>query len=90
MRRIDTRRVSVSHLDAYNTVISRTCSVTNEQVEVNVSRAEWERIIAGTEPMQNIVPHLSIGERELIISGYTPKEWEAMFGGHNEEGEHDA
>jgi hypothetical protein len=44
------------------------------QMELNVTQAqidEWQ----GGELIQNVMPHLSDEEREFLISGMTPAEW---------------
>ena len=33
--------------------------------------------------VQHVFPHLSVDEREFFISGITPEEWDAAFGGDN-------
>ena len=35
--------------------------------------------------IQSVMPHLSLEEREFLISGYTPEDWEEMFGHIEEE-----
>ena len=37
--------------------------------------ASWEQ----GELVQNAMPNLSAGEREFIMSGITPTEWDEMF-----------
>ena len=37
--------------------------------------------------IQSVMPHLSIPEREFLISGYTEEDWEIMFGHIKEEEE---
>lgn len=37
---------------------------------------EWQN----GELIQNVMPNLSIDEREFLISGITPEEWEHTFG----------
>ena len=44
--------------------------VTEEQIE------RWQRGIL----IQNAMPHLTADEREFIMTGTTPDEWDAMFG----------
>jgi hypothetical protein len=44
--------------------------VTPEQIEA------WRQ----GELIQNVMPQLSAAEREFLISGVTPEEWEALFG----------
>ena len=36
------------------------------------------------EMVQDIFPYLSAGEREFILNGITPNEWEAYFGKESE------
>ena len=42
--------------------------VTNEQIE------RWQN----GELIQNVFPHLSPSEREFLISGVTPEEWDVV------------
>lgn len=44
--------------------------VTHEQI------ARWQ----GGELIQRVFPHLSPDEREFLMTGVTPAEWEAAFG----------
>jgi hypothetical protein len=39
--------------------------------------AEWR---GGAGPIQNVLPQLNEDQREFLISGLTPKDWEDMFG----------
>lgn len=45
--------------------------VTHEQL------AEWE----GGKLIQNAMPNLNVDQREFILTGITPEEWEEVFGG---------
>ena len=38
----------------------------------------------GGRLVQDIFPNLNKGEREFLISGITPQEWEETFGGEEE------
>lgn len=49
------------------------------QLDIPITEAELERIQNG-ELIQNVVPHLSSDEREFIISGILPGQWDEMFG----------
>lgn len=49
---------------------TREIDITPEQL------LRWEQ----GEFIQNVVPHLSDDDREFIISGATPEEWEQAFG----------
>ncbi len=44
--------------------------VTPEQLEA------WRQGVL----IQHVMPQLSAAEREFLISGVTPEEWEALFG----------
>jgi hypothetical protein len=44
--------------------------VTSEQI------AMWQ----GGKLIQHVMPHLNSGEREFLISGITPQEWDEIFG----------
>ena len=48
--------------------------VTNEQIE------RWQN----GELIQNVFPHLSPSEREFLISGVTPEEWNVVNEDMNE------
>lgn len=39
--------------------------------------------------IQDIFPNLSADMREFILTGYTPEDWETLFGGAEDEGEAD-
>lgn len=53
---------------------------TNER-EIDVSDEQMEDWLSGTV-IQKAMPHLSADDREFIITGIMPDEWEATFG-HN-------
>jgi len=38
--------------------------------------ARWDR----GELIQNVMPHLTADEREFLMKGTTPEEWDLMFG----------
>ena len=48
------------------------------QMDIPITEAEMERIQQG-EYIQRVVPHLSSDQREFIISGMLPGQWEEMF-----------
>lgn len=51
-------------------------------MNLNVTEAQltqWEN----GELIQNVFPHLSADEREFIMTGITPQEWEDTFGEKN-------
>lgn len=49
-------------------------------MELFVTPDELQSWIDG-ELIQNAMPYLSAEEREFLISGSTPEEWDAAFGG---------
>jgi hypothetical protein len=53
------------------TVNERELPITLEQVEA------WR----DGAFIQDVMPHLTPGEREFLISGVTEEEWDAVFGG---------
>ena len=48
-------------------------------MDLNITSEQLSRIEAGIELIQNIVPHLSSEEREFLITGITPDEWNELF-----------
>lgn len=54
-------------------------SGTISTMDLDITSEQWARIEAGIELIQNIVPHLSSDEREFLITGITPQEWDKLF-----------
>lgn len=48
--------------------------------EVNIHPKEYEVYMEGNLLIQDLFKHLSADDREFLISGITPEEWEARFG----------
>lgn len=51
-------------------------------MEIDITEEQLERVEnrrANGELIQNIVPHLPKDEREFLITGITPEEWEIAF-----------
>jgi hypothetical protein len=46
--------------------------------EIDVSQSQLDRWKAG-ELIQNVMPHLSADDREFLMTGLTPQDWEEMF-----------
>lgn len=64
-------------ITATSTLTGKTCTL-----EINITRDEYSRILrrfSTRELIQAIVPHLTADEREFLISGITPGEWESTF-----------
>tara|TARA_R110000751_G_scaffold7210_3_gene29814 strand:- start:945 stop:1175 length:231 start_codon:yes stop_codon:yes gene_type:complete len=57
----------------------KTCSITKKDYQVEVSFAQFVRVRTGKELIQHILSHLSPDDRELIITGKTPAEWDKML-----------
>ena len=48
-------------------------------MELNVTPQQMDRFYEGRELTQNIFPHLNSEEREFLISGMMPNEWDSVF-----------
>ena len=49
-------------------------------MDLDITPEQLSRYENGTELIQNIFPNLSPDEREFLISGITPTEWDTVFG----------
>jgi len=52
-------------------------------MDLNITDAQFARL-QGDELIQDIVPHLSPTEREFLITGIMPNEWDSIFGGNTD------
>tara|TARA_Y100001970_G_C14250821_1_gene871730 strand:- start:3228 stop:3428 length:201 start_codon:yes stop_codon:yes gene_type:complete len=50
--------------------------------EINVNQSQIDKWVAGML-IQNAMPEISVDDREFIMTGITPEEWDSTF---NEEG----
>jgi hypothetical protein len=48
-------------------------------MELDITSEQLDRINLKIELIQNIVPHLSSEQREFLITGITPDEWNQLF-----------
>ena len=50
--------------------------------DLNVDAVELYAYMTGedTRPVQVVFPHLSAPDREFLITGITPEEWNELFG----------
>lgn len=48
-------------------------------MELDITQEQLDRWKAG-EPIQNVFPYLEKHEREFLITGFTQKDWETIFG----------
>ena len=53
------------------------------EMDIPLTEADQARLASG-ESVQKVVPHLSADQREFLISGITPAEWETYLGGGDE------
>ncbi len=62
-------------------VIERKSIITGQlnKMELKVTPQQMKRFYGGSELTQNIFPHLSTEEREFLISGMVPNEWNNIF-----------
>jgi len=65
---------NISQLSGKETTME--LDITPEQLERFYNRRE------NGEYVQTIFPHLTKGEREFLLTGISPIEWEKIFGSH--------
>ena len=63
-------------------IIFKQSPITGETVsrEIDVERHALERFEAGGILIQDAFPNISADDREFILTGITPEEWDAHFG----------
>ena len=47
--------------------------------EIDIDMDQLTRYHKGDELIQNIMPDISSDDREFLITGYTPEDWESIF-----------
>lgn len=50
------------------------------EMQIDITEKQWELYTQNDQLIQHAFPHLSADEREFLISGITPYEWERVFG----------
>lgn len=50
------------------------------EMQIDITEKQWEDYTRSDQLIQHAFPHLSKDEREFLISGITPYEWERVFG----------
>lgn len=50
-----------------------------------ITQDQWRRWQQGELKIQHAMPNLDNDQREFLMSGATPEEWERLFGGEEEE-----
>ena len=48
-------------------------------LDIPITEEQLEEYARGAKLIQDIVPNLSADEREFLITGITPKEWDDTF-----------
>ena len=63
-------------------IVTRRSPLTGEynSLDLPVTQEQLDRYASGGILLQNAFPDLPPPEREFIKSGYTPKDWEEIFG----------
>lgn len=56
-------------------------SKTENTMELDITSEQLARYEQGNELIQNVFPDLPAEHREFIMTGITPKEWDATFKG---------
>lgn len=61
--------------------VTKRSSITGKEhtLEIDITQEQWNRWKAG-ELIQDVCPHLSVDDREYLISGATKEEWASFFG----------
>jgi len=49
-------------------------------MDINVTDEQFTKYLGSNECIQNVLPDLSVDEREFLISGITQDEWNKAFG----------
>ena len=64
------------------TTVTRRSVFTRElnTMEIPTTYERSEAWLHGGTVIQNALPELNVDQREFLMSGATPEEWEAMFG----------
>lgn len=58
---------------------SKVCSVTDELYSVTIDTSQYHQWMYQQRFIQDVAPELSVDDREFIISGITPAEWNEIF-----------
>ena len=67
--------------------ITKLSSVTGKYhtMDLDVTEEQLKRFESGEGLIQHIFPHLSDDQREFLLSGITPQEWNVLFPPEDEE-----
>lgn len=69
-------------LDANTLRVFRRSAFTGvtHSMELPITADQWDLYLSGTALIQNALPHLTGQQREFLLTGSTPEEWNAVFG----------
>lgn len=61
-------------------ILSRICKITNQEYSVTITEEQYEELTSSKRRLiQEILPDFTPEQREFLISGYTPDEWNTYF-----------
>ena len=62
-------------------IVSKVSSFTGKtnQMELDITQEQIKRFLEG-EKVQDVFPNLNAGQREFLLNGTTPEEWNEVFG----------
>lgn len=65
-------------------ILSKECDVMGNIYSVELTPDEYNTLNSPDRPnIQDFLPHLTIDQREFLISGYTPNEWNELWDSKN-------
>ena len=64
--------------------IKRVCQVSGETIEFSIPLADYSSWKKYNNPIHLVFHYLSADQREMMLSGFTPKEWEYLMKGEDE------
>lgn len=65
-------------------ILSKECDVMGNIYSVELTLDEYNILNSPNRPnIQDFLPHLSVEQREFLISGYTPNEWNEIWDSKN-------
>lgn len=62
--------------------VTRVSIITQKEhtMEIAITKAQLKEIAISGRLIQNVVPHLTPEEREFLLNGITPEEWDTHLG----------
>tara|TARA_R100000951_G_scaffold10686_3_gene9022 strand:- start:19882 stop:20109 length:228 start_codon:yes stop_codon:yes gene_type:complete len=66
-------------------VFSKKCPMVGHEYTVSVTLTQFNEMVARQKNIQDILPEHSADEREFLLSGMTPAEWDHNFPKDEEE-----